>query len=126
MTSLSLRFAARSEIGRVRRNNEDSGYASTNLLVVADGMGGHEAGELASAATVAAIVDAASASDVADEVLSLLADAVITSGEYIADVVAGNRELTGMGTTLTSLAVRGDRIAIAHVGDSRAYLYRNA
>lgn len=125
MTQLSLRFAARSEIGRVRRNNEDSGYASTNLLVVADGMGGHEAGELASAATVAAIVDAASASAVADEVLNSLANAVITSGEYIADVVAGNRELTGMGTTLTSLAVRGDRIAIAHVGDSRAYLYRD-
>ena len=55
MTGLSLRFAARSEIGRVRRNNEDAGYAATDLLVVADGMGGHEAGELASAATVAAV-----------------------------------------------------------------------
>jgi len=125
MTTLSLRFAARSEIGRVRRNNEDSGYASTSLLVVADGMGGHEAGELASAATVAAVVDAASESTAADEFLELLANAVITSGEYIADVVAGNRELTGMGTTLTSLAVRGDRIAVAHVGDSRAYLFRD-
>ena len=53
MTGLNLRFAARSEIGRVRRNNEDAGYAASDLLIVADGMGGHEAGELASAATVA-------------------------------------------------------------------------
>lgn len=123
MTDLAFRYAARSEIGRVRRNNEDAGYASRNLLVVADGMGGHEAGELASAATVASVVAATAESSAADEVLDLLADAVITSGEHIADVVASNRDLTGMGTTLTALALRGDRIAIAHVGDSRAYVY---
>lgn len=124
MNDLAFRYAARSEIGRVRRNNEDAGYASSNLLVVADGMGGHEAGELASAATVASVVAATEQSRAADEVLDLLADAVITSGEHIADVVAANRDLTGMGTTLTALALRGDRIAIAHVGDSRAYVYR--
>lgn len=123
MTQLAFRYAARSEIGRVRRNNEDAGFASRDLLVVADGMGGHEAGELASAATVASVVAAVAESDAPDEVLDLLADAVITSGEHIADVVAANRDLTGMGTTLTALALRGDRIAIAHVGDSRAYLY---
>lgn len=126
MTSLSLRFAARSEIGKVRRNNEDAGYAATDLLVVADGMGGHEAGELASAATIAAVVAAASNSVGADEVLNQLADAVITSGEYIADVVAGNRDLAGMGTTMTVVALREDRIAMAHVGDSRAYVYRDS
>lgn len=125
MSDLSLRFVARSEIGRIRRNNEDSGYASSHLLVVADGMGGHEAGELASAATVGAIVSATSSSGEADEALRLLADAVITSGEYIADVVARNRELAGMGTTMTALALRNERIAIAHVGDSRAYLLRD-
>lgn len=124
MSGLSLRFAARSEIGRVRRNNEDAGYAATDLLVVADGMGGHEAGELASAATVAAIVSAAAKSAGADEVLTQLAEAVITSGEYIADVVAANRDLAGMGTTMTVVALREDRIAMAHVGDSRAYLFR--
>ena len=126
MSGLSLRFAARSEIGRVRRNNEDAGYAANNLLVVADGMGGHEAGELASAATVAAVVTAASTSMAADEVLNQLAEAVITSGEYIADVVAGNRDLAGMGTTMTVVALREDRIAMAHVGDSRAYVYRDS
>jgi len=125
MSELSLRFAGRSEIGHVRKNNEDSGYASTDLLVVADGMGGHSAGELASAATVAAVVAACASSTQVDELLPLLSDAVITSGEYIADVVSGNRELTGMGTTLTAIAMREDRIAMAHVGDSRAYLMRD-
>jgi protein phosphatase len=125
MTNLGLRFAARSEIGKVRRNNEDAGYAATDLLVVADGMGGHEAGELASAATVAAVVAAASNSVGADEVLNQLAEAVITSGEYIADVVSGDRDLAGMGTTMTVVALREDRIAMAHVGDSRAYVYRD-
>ena len=122
MSELSLRFAARSEIGRVRKNNEDSGYASANLLVVADGMGGHEAGELASAATVAAVVAASENCENVDELLTALSDAVITSGEYIADVVSENKELSGMGTTLTAVALRGDRIAMAHVGDSRAYV----
>ncbi len=125
MSELTLRFAARSEIGRVRKNNEDAGYAATDLLVVADGMGGHEAGELASAATVAAVVAAASKESNADEVLGNLSEAVVTSGEYIADVVAANRDLAGMGTTMTVVALRGDRIAMAHVGDSRAYLYRD-
>ena len=126
MTKLSLRFAARSEIGIVRRNNEDAGYAATDLLVVADGMGGHEAGELASAATIAAVVAASAISVGADEVLNQLAEAVITSGEYIADVVSGNRDLAGMGTTMTVVALREDRIAMAHVGDSRAYVYRDS
>ncbi len=125
MSELTLRFSSRSEIGIVRRNNEDSGFASNNLLVVADGMGGHEAGELASAATVAAVVAAVSESTNVEEVLELLANAVITSGEYIADVVASNREYAGMGTTMTALVLHNDRVAIAHVGDSRAYLLRD-
>lgn len=125
MTNYALRFAGRSEIGLVRRNNEDSGYVGNDLAVVADGMGGHEAGELASAATIASVVNAAKLATNADEVLAHLTDAVITAGEYIADVVAGNRELTGMGTTMTAVVVRGDRLAVAHVGDSRAYLLRD-
>jgi len=125
MSSMKLRFAARCDIGQVRKNNEDSGYASHDLLVVADGMGGHEAGELASAATVAAIVEAAANFAEVDQVLELLSDAVITSGEYIADVVSRNRDFAGMGTTMTALAFREDRIAVAHVGDSRAYLLRD-
>ena len=83
MSEPSLRFAARSHIGKVRRNNEDSGYASSQLLVVADGMGGHEAGELASAATIGAVVSALGDGFEVDTALGLLSDAVITSGEYL-------------------------------------------
>lgn len=125
MTNLALRFAGRSEIGLVRRNNEDSGYVSVDIAIVADGMGGHEAGELASAATIASVVDAAKLAKDADEVLAHLSDAVITAGEYIADVVSANRELAGMGTTMTAVVVRGERLAVAHVGDSRAYILRD-
>jgi protein phosphatase len=125
MSEPSLRFAARSHIGKVRRNNEDSGYASSQLLVVADGMGGHEAGELASAATIGAVVSALGDGFEVDTALGLLSDAVITSGEYIADVVARNREFAGMGTTMTALALCNEQVAIAHVGDSRAYLLRD-
>lgn len=125
MTDLAFRFAGRSEIGLVRRNNEDSGYVSNDVAVVADGMGGHEAGELASAATIASVVAAAKLATDADEVLPHLAEAVVTAGEYIADVVSANRELTGMGTTMTAVAIRGERLAVAHVGDSRAYLMRD-
>ena len=74
MSETTLRFAARSHIGKVRRNNEDSGYASSHLIMVADGMGGHEAGELASAATVGAVVSAVSPSDEVDQALTLLGE----------------------------------------------------
>jgi len=124
MVTLS-KSVALSHVGKVRANNQDSGYCGEHLFIVADGMGGHSAGELASAATVAAVVAACASSTQVDELLPLLSDAVITSGEYIADVVSGNRELTGMGTTLTAIAMREDRIAMAHVGDSRAYLMRD-
>jgi protein phosphatase len=125
MSNLTLRFCARSDIGRVRKNNEDSGYASRDLLVVADGMGGHAAGELASAATVAAIVGGVNDALVTQDVLTQLAEAVIVSGEHIADIVSADNSRAGMGTTLTALALREERIAIAHVGDSRAYLFRD-
>ena len=126
MSALVFRFAGRSEIGNVRNNNEDAGYASNDVLIVADGMGGHAAGELASAATVATVVTSTANSSSADDILDALGESVIISGEQIADVVASNRELTGMGTTLTALVLREGRVAIAHVGDSRAYLLRDS
>lgn len=125
MSAMVFRFAGRSEIGNIRTNNEDAGYASNDVLIVADGMGGHAAGELASAATVASVVASTSKSLSTEDILDALGESVIVSGEQIADVVAANRELTGMGTTLTTLVLREDRVAIAHVGDSRAYLLRD-
>ncbi|HSN07240.1 MAG TPA: protein phosphatase 2C domain-containing protein, partial [Candidatus Angelobacter sp.] len=123
-----LRSAARSDVGLVRPGNEDSGYAGDQLLVVADGMGGHAAGELASAAAIATMseMETAGLGDV--EALERLSEAVVTTSERIADVVAAHPEFAGMGTTLTALAwLGGDpaRVAVLHVGDSRAYLLRD-
>ena len=125
---LTLRSAARSDIGLVRTGNEDSGYAGDQLVVVADGMGGHAAGELASAAAIATMseMETAGLGDV--EALERLSEAVVTTSERIADVVAANPEFAGMGTTLTALAWLGGepaRVAVLHVGDSRAYLLRD-
>ena len=123
-----LRSAARSDVGLVRPGNEDSGYAGDHLLVVADGMGGHAAGELASAAAIATMseMETAGLGDV--EALERLSEAVVTTSERIADVVSAHPEFAGMGTTLTALAwLGGDpaRVAVLHVGDSRAYLLRD-
>ena len=124
---LILRSAARSDVGLVRPGNEDSGYAGDQLLVVADGMGGHAAGELASATAIATMSEMETAGLADAEALERLSDAVVLTGERIADVVAARPEFAGMGTTLTALAWLGGepaRVAVLHVGDSRAYLLR--
>ena len=122
--TLRLRYAARSDVGLVRRDNEDSGYASPRLLIVADGMGGHAAGELASATAVATLAHLELAPPQASDVLAALADAIDNTGASIRAVIEADAELAGMGTTVTSLYWMGERIALVHVGDSRAYLMR--
>ncbi len=122
--SLRLRYAARSDVGLIRRGNEDSGYASPRILLVADGMGGHAAGELASASAIATVADLEVHPPEATDVLSALADAIDEVGIAIGGVIAADPELTGMGTTVTGIYWLGDRIALVHVGDSRAYLLR--
>lgn len=122
---LGLRYAARSDVGSVRPGNEDSGYAGSWLLAVADGMGGHAAGELASAIAVATFAEVADAKMDGAEALSVLGDAVDKSSERIADVIAAEPQFQGMGTTFTGLAWLQDRLALVHVGDSRAYRYRD-
>lgn len=121
---LRLRYAARSDIGLVRQGNEDSGYAGGHMLVVADGMGGHAAGELASATAVATFAEL-DREPPGDEVLTALADAVDQAHDELARVIAGSPDFAGMGTTVTALSWEGDRVALAHVGDSRAYLLRD-
>lgn len=122
---LALRYAARSDVGLVRKGNEDSGYAGPRLLVVADGMGGHAAGELASATAVATLAGVIDGADDQDEALASLATAVESAGASIGLVVADNPDLAGMGTTTTALYWLDDRVAVVHVGDSRAYLLRD-
>ncbi len=120
-----LRYAAKSDVGMVRRENEDSGYAGRTLLVVADGMGGHAAGELASATAVATLAELDSEDLPTGDVLTALDDALLTSAERIGQFIDADPSRAGMGTTLTAVLWRGGRIALIHVGDSRAYLLRD-
>lgn len=122
---ISFRHAASSHVGLVRAGNEDSGYADAHLLVVADGMGGHAAGELASAAVVAAVC-----ADVTDRPTSPLdyeawvRSKVDDAHQRIGDLVAEDPERRGMGTTFTLLGAIDAQLVLAHVGDSRAYRLR--
>ena len=125
MTELSLRYAAKSDIGLVRQGNEDSGYVGPRLLLVADGMGGHAAGELASALAIATVADLDVHPPTDSDILTYLSDSIDKVGEEIKDLINEDPELTGMGTTVTGLYWLGGRVAIVHVGDSRAYLLRD-
>ncbi|MGB0244863.1 MAG: PP2C family protein-serine/threonine phosphatase, partial [Candidatus Nanopelagicales bacterium] len=122
---VTLRFAARSDVGLVRAGNEDSGYAGPRLLMVADGMGGHAAGELASAVAIATVADLDVHPPSPSELLNALTDAIDSTGETINAIINEEPDLTGMGTTVTGLYWLGSRVAIVHVGDSRAYLFRD-
>jgi protein phosphatase len=122
--SLVLRFAARSDRGLIRGNNQDSVYAGPRLLAVADGMGGHAAGDVASKVVIAALEhldeDAPSG-----DMLQALRQAVYEGSEHLREVIREAPQLEGMGTTLTAILFAGGRLALCHVGDSRAYLQRD-
>ncbi len=120
-----LRYAARSDVGLRRPGNEDSGFADDTMLIVADGMGGHAAGELASAMAVATFAEMSDEEMPVDEALEQLAGGVDLLSERIGDVIAAEPSNQGMGTTLTGLVWLGERMAVVHVGDSRAYLLRD-
>jgi len=122
--TLALRYAIRSDVGLLREGNEDAAYAGPRLLAVADGMGGHAAGEVASAAAIDAIArldDDVPGSDLLDA----LAGAVTEANHTLHDMVAADPAFEGMGTTLTAMLWSGHRVALVHIGDSRAYLLRD-
>ncbi|MCO7221099.1 PP2C family serine/threonine-protein phosphatase [Klenkia sp. PcliD-1-E] len=122
--TLVLRYAARSDRGLIRGSNQDSVYAGPRLLAVADGMGGHAAGDVASKVVIAALEhldDDAPSGDM----LSSLRNAVFDGSEHLREVIRESPELEGMGTTLTAVLFAGGRLALCHVGDSRAYLVRD-
>src|SRR6202012_1591435 len=120
---LTLRYAVRSDRGLVRGNNEDSVYAGPRLLAIADGMGGHAAGEVASKIVLGTVEEHDEGRPIGD-LLTALREAVEEANQGIAEQVAADRELDGMGTTLTALRFVGGQVGLAHVGDSRAYLMR--
>ena len=122
--TLSLRFAARSDVGLLRDLNEDSMYAGPRLLAIADGMGGHAAGEVASRVAIESVAPLDDDSPGAD-LIGSLRDAVETASGYLQDMVAADSALDGMGTTLTAVLFAGQRLGLVHIGDSRAYLLRD-
>src|SRR5215210_2853639 len=122
--ALALRYAARSDIGLLRDGNEDSGYAGPRLLVLADGMGGHAAGEVASSVAVA-LLSTLDDDSPGPDLLDRLSSAVHDANNHLRDMVNGDPDLEGMGTTLTALLRAGSRLGLVHVGDSRAYLLRS-
>src|SRR5262252_6077546 len=119
--TLALRYAVRSDVGLLREGNEDSAYAGPRLLAVADGMGGHAAGEVASAVAID-VLTALDEDLPASELLDALADAVARANQKLHDLVTANPSIGGMGTTLTAMLWSGTRVALCHIGDSRAYL----
>lgn len=121
--TLVLRYAARSDRGLVRGNNEDSVYAGPRLLALADGMGGHAAGEVASQLIITALAPLDD-DEPGGDVLAALESATLTGNAQIADAIEAEPDLDGMGTTLTAMLFTGTRLGLIHVGDSRAYLLR--
>jgi protein phosphatase len=121
--AIALRYAARSDVGLVRQNNQDSAYAGPHLLVVADGMGGHAGGDVASSLAIGELAPLDDESHGADA-LERLRGGVMAAHRELLDRVHEEPQLTGMGTTVTALLRTGGRLALAHIGDSRAYLLR--
>ena len=122
--TLVLKYVARSDRGLVRSNNQDAVYAGPRLLAVADGMGGHAAGEIASKIVIAALAPLDD-DEPSDDLLGQLRDAVEAGNGAISELVAGDPELDGMGTTLTAILFAGSRLGLVNIGDSRTYLMRN-
>jgi PPM family protein phosphatase len=119
-----VEHAALTDVGRQREGNEDSLLADPPLFAVADGMGGAQAGEVASGIAVDTLAERRP--DDADWSEDELAEAVREAGRRIHERAQDDRELAGMGTTLTAAWVQEGRITLGHVGDSRAYRWRDA
>ena len=128
MSKSYFAVSARTAIGLVRSGNEDSALTSSSLLAVADGMGGHAGGEVASQIaikTLSSLIPVLTAADIdTDSIEDLLLNSLHTIDGEISRVSRDEIELRGMGTTLTALLIRDGRAALLHVGDSRCYRLR--
>ena len=127
---MRLRYAALSDVGRVRKDNQDSGYAGPHLLVIADGVGGSARGDIASSATVDMlrkldVPPVASEDGSSDDVLGALAGAIHRSHDRIAQLVQEFPDIEGTSSTVTAALFDGAAVGIGHVGDSRGYLLRD-
>jgi protein phosphatase len=117
------------ETGCVRKNNEDAFLilSEFSLYAVADGMGGHNAGEIASELAMEELKKSAPklASIDTDSIQQWMLDAITEANRAVFEASLRSEEMEGMGTTLTALVIRGNKAVIGHVGDSRVYLWRD-
>lgn len=129
--TFSLRTFASSDIGLVRTTNQDSAYVSPSLIMVADGMGGAAAGDLASAVAVRELVAADKVNRdpqdrlAGEDMLTVLGGALTRTNDTLADLVVSDHSLEGMGTTACGAMFSGTQFGVAHIGDSRGYLLRD-
>ncbi|MBC9820267.1 PP2C family serine/threonine-protein phosphatase [Terrabacter sp. MAHUQ-38] len=123
--AIALRYAARSDLGLgPKSRNEDSGYAGPNLLVLADGMGGHAAGDVASSMIVGELAPLDEEDVTADQAIPLLEEALHAANAKLTKAMRENSDLAGMGSTTIVMLRTGNKLAMAHIGDSRAFMLR--
>jgi PPM family protein phosphatase len=123
---MRLVFAAATDVGRMRKNNEDSYLSAEPVAAVADGMGGHSAGEVASTIAIEELAALGERGPWENETAATddLKQAILRANRRIRGMAASDRKLNGMGTTLVALLQDGDMVHVANVGDSRGYLLR--
>jgi len=122
---LSFRAAGRSDVGLVRENNEDSGLIGKHFLLVADGMGGHAAGELASSTAISIVAQVDANKDKLEDLNEKLLNIPNVITKELKNAISKDSSRAGMGTTLTSAVIEGNSLKVSQVGDSRAYLVRD-
>jgi protein phosphatase len=121
----AFNYAARSDVGMVRSENQDSGYAGPRLLAMADGMGGHAGGDIASSTVIGALVDLDCEALGSAEASRALLQRIAAANDELADRVKADPSLHGMGTTLIAILRSQNKLVLAHIGDSRAFLARD-
>lgn len=122
---IAFHFAARSDVGMVRSNNEDSGYAGPHLLALADGMGGHAGGDVASSTILGALVELDGESFSGVDATAALLRRISSANQELGELVREDPELDGMGTTLIAILRARNKLVLAHIGDSRAFVVRD-
>ncbi len=123
--STPILSAAASHVGKIRASNQDSGSVGNHLFVVADGMGGHAGGDVASALAIRHLVALDRPYGSVEEAREEIYRGILDAGKELTRAVADHPELTGMGTTLSGMVRVGDKVVVAHIGDSRIYLLRD-
>ena len=122
--SIALISAADSNVGKVRSSNQDSGYAGYQMFFVADGMGGHAGGDIASAITAQRMAQMDAQYVSPDDAGAALLASILETNQTLTETVAGHPELAGMGTTFSGIVFVEDKVVVGHIGDSRIYLCR--